>query len=92
MTPNPDHSRDITLFRFSSAHLASFLASVMAVGLTASSSLLWSMSHSLIRINDRLDVLAEQLRSLSEDHSSVQRELALLDRRLNFVEQRVNGY
>jgi len=93
MTLTPaDPSRDSTLVRFSAAHLASVFASLMVVGLAASFSLLWSMSHGLTRINDRLDVLAKQLQSLSENQSSVQRELALLDRRLSLVEQKVGAY
>jgi len=87
----PDHHHNHALFRFSSGHLASILVSVMVAGLIGSFSLLWSMSHSLIRISDRLESLSNQLQSLNNAQSVLSRELALLDRRLSLLEQKVGS-
>jgi sensor histidine kinase YesM len=91
-TPLPPVHHENHLFKFSSSHLASIFVSVLTAGMVGSFSLLWSMSHSLTRINERLDVLYSRFQSLDSDESSIQRDLVLLERRLSILEQKVSDH
>jgi len=90
MTTSPQHPHhENHIFRLSSAHLASIFVSVLVAGVIGSFSLLWSMSHSLTRINEKLDVLYSRFQSLDSAQAAVQRELVLLERRLSILEEKV---
>jgi len=88
-TPLPPVHHENHLFKFSSSHLASIFVSVLTAGMVGSFSLLWSMSHSLTRINEKLDVLYSRFQSLDAAQAVVQRELVLLERRLSILEEKV---
>jgi len=88
-TSLPPAHQESHLFKFSSSHLASIFVSVLTAGMVGSFSLLWSMSHSLTRINEKLDVLYSRFQNLDSAQAAVQRELVLLERRLSILEEKV---
>ena len=87
-THDPDHD-DHSLLKLSPGHLASIFVSVLVAGSIGTFSLLWSMSHSLTRINEKLDALYSRFQNLDAAQAAVQRELVLLERRLSILEEKV---
>jgi outer membrane murein-binding lipoprotein Lpp len=75
-----------------SNYLASVLVSLLISGTIGSFSLLWSMSHTLTRISDRIETLASQLQSLNAAQIAIQRDIVLFERRLSILEQKVTDY
>lgn len=71
--------------------LPTIMGSLLTAGMIGSFSLLWSMSHSLTRIGDKIELLSVQATALDAALSSTNRELVLIDRRLLLLEQRVGG-
>lgn len=90
--PTPPTHQENHLLKFSSGHLASIFVSVLTAGMIGSFSLLWSMSHGLTRINEKLDVLYSRFQTLDSDQSSIQRDIVMLERRLSILEQKVSGH
>ena len=85
----PTHQDENYLLGLSPGHLASIFVSVLVAGVIGSFSLLWSMSHSLTRINEKLDALYSRFQNLDAAQAAVQRELVLLERRLSILEEKV---
>ena len=89
-THHPHHEgNDHSLLNLSPGHLASAFVSVLVAGVIGSFSLLWSMSHSLTRINEKLDALYGRLQNLDSAQAAIQREFVLLERRLSILEEKV---
>lgn len=65
------------------------LGSLLTAGMIGTFTLLWSMSHSLTRIGDRLDALSLGADELKDSQSLTARELTILERRLSLLEQRL---
>lgn len=63
------------------------LGSLLTAGMIGTFTLLWSMSHSLTRIGDRLDSLSLGAEELRNSQSLTARELIILERRVLLLEQ-----
>lgn len=65
------------------------LSGLLVAGAIGSFTLLWSVSHSLVRISDRLDNLALKVGTLESSLSTFARDAVALERRLSLLESSI---